>query len=341
MHPILASQRRLLTYLLVWVPVLALMALVSNGPVAVLAPDCLVFAFVCLTPWYVCRTRPLELGKAPSLAVLHAGSAAAASALLVGGAFLGAAALGKQPPEWTALFGMGVSLYLASVGLHYSALAAETAREAEHRTAEARTLTREAELLSLRAQLNPHFLFNSLHSISALATLDGARARDMCLRLADFLRSSLSLGNSESIPLNDELALARSYLGVEQVRFGARLRVEEEVDPACSTCAIPPLLLQPLVENAVKHGIAGMLEGGQVRLAARCQGSEVSITLENAVDPEAAAGHGLGMGQSHVRRRLEVRYGGRASFHAGAAGDLYRVVLRFPCESPMASSSRA
>ena len=104
----------------------------------------------------------------------------------------GAAAKARAPLPL--LFGMGVLLYLLSVGLHYAALAAEASREAERREAEARTLAREAELQSLRFQLNPHFLFNSLHSISALATVDGAQARVMCIRLADFLRSSLGLG---------------------------------------------------------------------------------------------------------------------------------------------------
>src|SRR6185369_358054 len=116
------------------------------------------------------------------------------------------------------------------------------------------------ELQSLRFQLNPHFLFNSLHSSSALATIDGMRAREMCLRLAAFLRSSLGLGSRESIPMREEVELARNYLEVEQVRFGERLRVEADIDPACENCGIPPLLLQPLVENAVKHGISGLVE---------------------------------------------------------------------------------
>src|SRR5437870_5640660 len=171
---------------------------------------------------------------------------------------------------------MGALLYLVSVGLHYAALAAEASRQAERRAAEARTLVREAELLSLRIQLNPHFLFNSLHSIAALTTLDGARAREMCMRLAEFLRSSLGLGGRETVPLGEELALARSYLEVEQVRFGERLRVDEDIEPACEGCAIPALLLQPLMENAVKHGIAGMVQGGVIRLAVRRRGVEVS-----------------------------------------------------------------
>jgi LytS/YehU family sensor histidine kinase len=236
---------------------------------------------------------------------------------------------------------MGVLLYLLSAGLHYAALAAEDSRAAERHAAEARTLAREAELQALRAQINPHFLFNSLHSIAALATIDGGRAREMCVRLSGFLRGTLGLAGRESIPLREELAVARGYLDVEQVRFGPRLRVEEEIEAACEDCAVPALLLQPLVENAVKHGIAGLVEGGSIRLAAHRSGASVSITVENAFDPEAPAPHKMGMGLAHVRRRLQVRYGEDASFQAGPADGVYRVVLRLPCESPMASSSRA
>jgi LytS/YehU family sensor histidine kinase len=241
---------------------------------------------------------------------------------------------------------MGALLYLVSVGLHYAALAAEASRAAEARAAEARTLARDAELLSLRIQLNPHFLFNSLHSISALTTVDGPRAREMCLRLAAFLRTSLGLRNRESIPLVEELALARSYLDVERVRFGARMKVNEEVDADCQGCAVPPLILQPLVENAVKHGIAGMLDGGTISLRTKRLEHGVAITIENDVDQETVAEKqtrvtNLGIGQQHVRRRLEVRYGAGASFEADRGEGIYRVLLRFPCESPIASSSRA
>src|SRR5512140_48393 len=118
-------------------------------------------------------------------------------------------------------------------------------------------------------QLNPHFLFNSLHSIAVLANSDGPRAREMCVRLAAFLRSGMELGGRESIPLRQELELARSYLDVEQVRFGERLRVAEEIEPGCEECCTPPLLLQPLIENAVKHGVAGLAEGATIRISAR------------------------------------------------------------------------
>jgi LytS/YehU family sensor histidine kinase len=236
---------------------------------------------------------------------------------------------------------MGMLIYLVSVGLHYAFLAVEASAQAERREAEARAMAREAELQALRIQLNPHFLFNSLHSISALATADGVRAREMCIKLADFLRSSLRLGDRESISLGEELALARAYLEVEQVRFGNRLRVEEQVDSDCLDCAIPVLLLQPLVENAVKHGIASLVEGGVIRWEARRVDGTVSIRVENGYDPEAAAPLKTGRGQVHVRKRLEARYGPRASFATGVKDERYWVDLRLPCESPMASSSRA
>jgi LytS/YehU family sensor histidine kinase len=239
------------------------------------------------------------------------------------------------------LFGVGVLLYLLSAGLHYAALAGEASREASVAVAEAQTLARDAELQALRMQINPHFLFNSLHSIAALATLDGARAREMCIKLSDFLRSSLGLGQRESVPLREELALARSYLEVEQVRFGARLQFSETIQESCQDCAIPVLLLQPLVENAVKHGIAGLVEGGAVRLSVERQGESVRVAVENGFDPEAPPPNRLGMGLPHVRRRLQLRYGTAASMEAGGREGIYRVELRFPCESPIASSSRA
>ncbi len=349
MHPLLARSRRLVVYLLAWIPIVALLAYIAwaagglswKNSAEVLAPACLVFAFVCLSPWYVCRARPLRPSNFAALAFAHAGAAAAASLILVGSARLTAYLLETPLPQLPVLFGMGVLLYLVSVGLHYAALAAAASSEAEKHAAEASMLAREAELQALRIQINPHFLFNSLHSISALATSDGARAREMCIRLADFLRSSLGLGKRDSIPLREELSLARSYLEIERIRFGERLQVDQQIGEACLDCMVPSLLLQPLVENAVKHGIAGLLEGGSIRIEAGRVGPDVCITIENAFDPDAAPRRSLGVGLPHVRRRLEVRYGSEAVVETGPQGGVYRVVLRFPCESPIASSSRA
>ena len=226
------------------------------------------------------------------------------------------------------LFGAGFLLYLLSAGLHYAALAGEASREAALVAAEARALARDAELHALRMQINPHFLFNSLHSIAALATVDGLRAREMCIRLSDFLRSSLGLGERENVPLREELALARSYLEVEQVRFGARLHYSEDIEESCQDCAVPVLLLQPLVENAVKHGIAGLVGGGAIRLAAERRDHCVWVSVENGFDVEGAAadavGRGPGAGSPAVGTALrrcgrDVRLGERRGLPGGVA----------------------
>ena len=332
MHPLLATRARVVLYVAAWVPLAALLAYLSKAPPVALAPACVVFAFACLSPWYICRVRPLQLAEMTRLAVTWTAASICGGGLLAGAAWFAARLFRQAPPNPGVLAGLGAILYLLSAGLHYTALAAEVSRAAEQQAAEARTLARDAELQALRMQINPHFLFNSLHSISALATQDGARAREMCVRLSEFLRSSLSLGGHESILLAEELALARSYLAVEQVRFGSRLKVVEQVGEGCERCTIPALLLQPLVENAVKHGIAGLLQGGEIRLAVARSEEHVLVTVENAFDPDAPTPARLGMGLAHVRRRLEVRYGGQARCDAGPRDGVYRVELRFPCE---------
>jgi two-component system, LytTR family, sensor histidine kinase AlgZ len=358
-HPILASRRRLLLYLLAWTPLVGLLAYVvwaTGGmswpeALAVLAPACLVYAFACLSPWYLSKAMPLRISRAANLAFTWTAAALAGSLVFLGCVRLAASFLAeftsfsgverRLAPHQPLLFGMGVLLYLLSAGLNYAAVAVEQSHQAERRAMESRALAREAELQALRMQINPHFLFNSLHSIAALITVDAARAREMCVRLSDFLRAGLALSDRENIPLHEELALARRYLEVEQVRFGERLRVEESIEEWCQDCAVPALLLQPLVENAVKHGIAGLVGGGAIRLTATRAGGGVSILLENAFDPEMPPPRKSGMGLAHVRRRLQLRYGDNAAFDAGGRDGVYRVLLRLPCESPMASISLA
>jgi LytS/YehU family sensor histidine kinase len=215
------------------------------------------------------------------------------------------------------VWAMGVLLYLLSAAGHYLIAAFEEGRRAEARALELQLLAGQAELRALRAQIDPHFLFNSLNSISALAGSDPAAARRMCILLADFLRNSLHLSEKPSIPLEQELALARDYLAIEQVRFGARLAVKIEMDEACRGALVPPLITQPLAENAVRHGIASLLEGGTVRIAARRGGEGLRLVMENPCDAAAPERNGSGVGLSLVRRRLEAH-----AAHAGRAARL-------------------
>jgi LytS/YehU family sensor histidine kinase len=188
-------------------------------------------------------------------------------------------------------------------------------------------------LRALKAQINPHFLFNSLNSISALTAIEPVQAREMCIRLSEFLRNTLRLGEKNAIPFADEVGLVRTYLEVEQVRFGSRLRVEQQIEAACDRCVVPSLLLQPLVENAIKHGIAGLVEGGFIRIQAACADGLLRVSVENNFDPESPPAHRGGVGLANVRNRIQARHGDRGRMNVTVAGTLHRVDLLLPCEA--------
>jgi LytS/YehU family sensor histidine kinase len=236
------------------------------------------------------------------------------------------------------LLGLGIVLYLATLTLHYLLEAVERGKRSEAREAEFRILAQDAELRALRAQLNPHFLFNSLNSISALTTIDPGKARAMCILLSDFLRGSLRLGEKRLVTLAEEVDLLKAYLSIEQIRFGSRLQVEWEIDEGTKDEKIPALLLQPLVENAIKHGIAGLTEGGVVKVASRREGKVLELKVENPVDEDTPVVHGLGIGLRQVRSRLQMRFGDRMRFEAGVVDGVHRVRMVFPAEESEATS---
>lgn len=351
MHPLLVSGTALALYLAGWAPLAVLLVYVLEASgnlgweasAAIAGPACLVYAFVCLSPWYVVRLMPVRRSAAARILLTNLAAAIAGSIILVAVARGMAVLLSRAAafeavdqrfrPHTPLLFGMGVLLYLLSSGLHYIIFAAEESRAALSREMQAQVAARDAELRVLKAQINPHFLFNSLNSISALTALDAVRAREMCIRLSDFLRSSLRMGEREAVSLGEELALAEAYLAVEQVRFGDRLRIEQNVESGCDACLVPPLLLQPLVENAVKHGIASMVEGGAVRLEAGRLEAALHITVENPYDPEGPTARRNGLGLEIVKRRLMARYGDRAAMATESGGNRYRVQILLPLET--------
>jgi two-component system sensor histidine kinase AlgZ len=306
-------------------------------------PLSLIYAFICLSSWYSCRGNPLEKYGLGRLIATHVTAALIASVVWGFAAAGMASSLSKMPsfPELNTRFrpaipvivGSGILLYLLSVTFFYIIIAVDLSRDAEARVMQASVLARDAELKALKAQVNPHFLFNSLNSISALTTSDSAKAREMCILLGDFLRRTLGLGEKTAIPLEEELSLIHAFLAVEKVRFGARIQMQENIDKSALDAPVPPLLLQPLVENAVVHGIANLVEGGWIRLSIQSQeNGDISIVVENTFDPEAPARRRNGVGLANVRQRLQARYGSRASFAVKAEAEAYRVTLTFPAE---------
>jgi two-component system sensor histidine kinase AlgZ len=335
MHPIFRNTTRLGAYLALWTILAALLGALMRIPgdlawsqaLSVAVPLCLFYAFVCLTPWYLCRAFPLGTAGVARLLVNHLAAAILACALWIGLARLLAVVMelgSRLDSAIPQLVVIGLLLYLLSVALHYALLAVEASREAALQT-------RDAELRALKSQINPHFLFNCLNSISALTSTDPGRARDMCVLLSDFLRKTLGLGERASIPWREELELARTYLEVEQVRFGARLQVEMQVDDDCSECQVPPLVLQPLIENAIKHGIATLVDGGIVRLEGHVEDGHLAVRVENSFDPEAPSPRRSGLGLRNVRSRLQTRFGDAAHLHVAAQNNHFSAEMVFPC----------
>lgn len=348
MHPILGNIRRLLLYLAAWGPISAILiylfatlgGLNWTRAAAFAIPLCLVYAFICLSAWYSCRGIPLENSGAW---LAHLAGAVVATLLWIAIAralagVLSAAeifpAVGQQlGGVYRILFGTGVLLYLLAVALHYVLLSSDAAHAAARREIQARALARDSELKALKTQVNPHFIFNCLNSISALTSSDPVTAREMCIRLAEFLRKTLGIGEKSQIALSEELEMVHAYLSVEQIRFGKRLRLEEDTDPAALAYMVPPLLLQPLVENAVRHGIATLAEGGWIKLQVR-NGSpdNLSIRIENNFDPESPRRKGASIGLKNVRERLDTTYGNRARFDVRTDDSNFQVSLELPAE---------
>lgn len=348
MHPILAGRLRQALYLGVWLGIGGLLGAVLHlirprplGPLVLfLAPLLLFYAFACLSAWWVCRANPPATTAPERLLAVIAGASAQASIMwMLLGAFWAVvlSRIAHQTPVRaevltdTAVLGVaGFVLYAQSMAGHYFLLTLENARDAERRVLTSQVSAREAELRALRAQLNPHFLFNSLNSISALAGAEPESARRMCQLLGDFLRSSLSLGARHRVAFSEELALAERYLAVEQVRFGERLTFEKRIDPEAERCQVPPLLIQPLIENAVKHGVADRIEGGTVRVTAAVSDGMLEISVENPRDPDAPPRRGQGLGLENVRQRLTALDARLTRLDVFSEPEAYRVRLCLP-----------
>jgi len=196
-----------------------------------------------------------------------------------------------------------------------------------------------AQLEVLRMQLQPHFLFNTLHAISALMYRNVEGADRMVARLSDFLRLSLDTAGVQEVPLKREMEFLDKYLDIEQVRFGDRLQVSRAIDPDTLDLLVPNLVLQPLVENAVRHGIAPRASGGRIDVAAFVRQGRLIVEVSDD-GPGAADGVREGLGLSNTRARLEQLYGSDASLELGGASPVgFRARLTIPARSEVGNEN--
>lgn len=283
-----------------------------------------------------------ELSRALPMAARHAAlglSRYLAAALVVGGLWLALAwawAAVLSEPAWSSvlaasLFALGAGVYLLALLATDALQAWARVRDAQHRAEQAQARAVEAELLMLRNQVNPHFLFNCLNSISALTSFDAPAAREMTLALAQYYRQTLALTQRDWVTLDEELAHCRGYVQIEQVRFADRLRFDCDAAPELGEALLPPMLLQPLVENAVKHGIAPRSEGGVLNVQGQRQGDWLHLRIDNpAGGAEATRDAGTGTGLQNVRQRLHSLYGGQARLNLRTTQGRFVVELTLP-----------
>jgi hypothetical protein len=235
--------------------------------------------------------------------------------------------------NWLFQLLFALTAYGTVMGLTLTAQAWRRERERERREAELTILARDAELLAIRAQFQPHFVLNALNSLLALIDSDPALARTMVVRLADVMKAVFDRVDLPVVPLDRELELVQAYLDVERIRFGPRLTVAFEIEDAARGVMVPPFLLQPMVENAVKHGIAPHARGGRVGVAARVAGGRLHIDVRDSGSGGAAAPLGTGRGLALTRRRLETVYGGAYELTLDRQPDGTSVRITMPVES--------
>ncbi len=205
-------------------------------------------------------------------------------------------------------FIVGFLFYLVIVSISYLIIYYTQFQEKALKETELNSLVNEAELKSLKYQINPHFIFNSLNSISSLTITDPDKAREMTIKLSGFLRNTLSKNEKQKAKLYDELANVKLYLDIEKIRFEDKFEYVEEVGEECGKIEVPNMILQPLFENAIKYGVYESIEKVIINISCKREGEYLKINVENNFDPESVANKGEGIGLSNIKNRLKLIY---------------------------------
>ncbi len=224
----------------------------------------------------------------------------------------------------------GGLFYALMVLIYYLLLYHQNLRNQERNQLQLSSAVKEAELRMLKSQINPHFIFNSLNSISSLTLTDPSKAQKMIINLSNFLRYSIGKDNQEKTAFQDEIDNIQLYMAIEKIRFGNRLEFVNKVPENCKSCMIPNLILQPLIENAIKHGVQESIQTISIELTAEKFPRTLKIWLVNNFDPDAIAAGGTGIGLKNISQRLSLIYGSDSLIQYHKEGNLFKVQLEIP-----------
>jgi LytS/YehU family sensor histidine kinase len=226
--------------------------------------------------------------------------------------------------------GNGFLLFGLIIIAYYLMLYYQNFREKVVKESELRTLIKESELNSLKSQINPHFLFNSLNSISSLTILKPEKAREMIIKLSDFLRYTISYNEEKFTSLKNELENVNRYLDIEKTRFGNRLKIVLNISEESLGKTLPGLILQPLIENAIKYGVYESIDESVIEITTICNVNTLRVKIKNNFDPDIIVESGEGVGLKNISSRLNIIYENNNLMHISKSNNTYIVTISFP-----------
>jgi two-component system LytT family sensor kinase len=347
-NPIFKDLKNLNYYLIFWTVLaflfIQLLYIGTDIGLTASITDGLVFTFLLggigLTLWYPARYIPIEKNSPLKIISGHSIGALITTVIWLSvGYFLLVGLFNfdtTYPPffystlAWRIL--IGLLFYSLFVSFYYMIIYYTGFHEREIKEAELKSLVTEAELKSLKFQINPHFIFNSLNSMSALTEIDPAKAKKMILKLADFLRFILKTNELEKNKLSEELKNIGLYLDIERIRFEDKFEYVEETNEGCTNVEIPSMILQPLFENAIKHAVYETLDKVTLKLFCNIQNGFLKIVVQNNFDEAGIAKKGAGVGLKNIEERLKLIYHQNNLLEIKKEKDIFKVTLYIPIE---------
>jgi sensor histidine kinase YesM len=348
MHPFFNTFNRVLLLLIGWLlltfGICALVSFTTGAELidalTLLTPLYILSLVLILPNYYVCRGLPLGQTWWVILISSHLFVLFLITGMwvVIGEALAGILDSMVTVPRFESLWGQSLYTNVAIVAmqfeviilLHYLYFALEKSSELEQAALKQKLLISQAELQTLKATVHPHFLFNSLNTLSNIALSAPEKAHRFCLLIAEFLRYSVAYSKRETATLADELEHVQNYLGIERERFGERLKTSFSIDENLRDATVPPLILFPVVENAIKHGIDSCIEGGTVEIVVRQTKDSIVFEVTNPVDELGRKLKGTGHGLASVGQRLKNRYGDKALLKTERKDGFYSTRLILP-----------
>jgi sensor histidine kinase YesM len=323
-NPFLTDRKTFLTYAGIWLIVtcfhVVLLTYTVNIAFLYAFTDSvitnIIFAVIGLGLWYPIFYGKTENSKLIGSVVNHVFSCIVALGIWIGIQYFLLASIFESQQDYLSFLrnsipwrmGIGVLYYGILILVYYIVIYYRSFKENLIKEAELRALVKESELSSLKSQINPHFLFNSLNSISSLTMIQPAKAQEMIIKLSEFLRYSISNKDEKLTTLSEEMENINRYLDIEKIRFGKRLIIKQSVEESCWKFKLPGLILQPLIENAVKYGVYESIAESYIDISCTCIPSSLIIMLKNEYDPDYHYKKGEGIGIQNIRNRLRILY---------------------------------